>query len=146
MDRPGSYNLGDRAITAALTDAVITEGQSASGAAQAFIDRLDGMSRAKIQANFVYGSGGTSVAVLVQTSLDQGASWIDLVRFEFAQASLKKVAALVDSESADPVDVAALEIECRASTIVLGDRLRAKITSTGTYAGNTSVSVRLQAR
>ena len=29
---------------------------------------------------------------------------------------------------------------------IFGDRWRAKITSTGTYAGNTSVSVRLNAR
>ena len=33
------------------------------------------------QANFAYGSGGTSVDAWLQTSIDGGSSWIDVANF-----------------------------------------------------------------
>lgn len=145
MDNPGIFNLGDRAITTALTDEVITTGVAVSGASQEQIDRLAGMSSVSLHASFVYGSGGTTCAVIVQTSLDQGASWIDVARFDFTTANAKKVANIVASGAVAPGAVSALSVEGKLDGI-LGDRLRAKVTSTGTYGGNTSVSVRAAVR
>lgn len=133
----GIKNLGDVDITVALTDSVITEG--ANGVS--YIDDLDGMSGVSLQATFVYGSGGTSVAAIVQTSLDQGSSWIDIARFDFTTASAKKVANISTGAMSAPAAVAALGAEGDLDYI-LGDRLRVKVTSVGTYAGSTSLSVR----
>ncbi len=145
MDNPGIFNLGDAAVTAAVTDSVITSGTSAAGVTQAFIDRLEAMTALTLYAEFAYGSGGTSCAVIVQTSINQGADWIDIARFDFTTANGTKVANLSGLLSKAVTAVAALASE-GVNDGVLGDRLRYKITSAGTYAGSTSVSVRAAVR
>ncbi|NGO50432.1 hypothetical protein [Allomesorhizobium camelthorni] len=145
MERPGIYDLGTATITAAVTDSVITEGVSAAGVAQELIDRLEGMASATLYCEFVYGSGGTTCAVIVQTSINQGSDWIDVCRFDFTTANASKTANLSAEAAAAVAAVAALSVEGKVDG-VLGDRLRAKVTSTGTYAGNTSVSVRAAVR
>ena len=40
-----------------------------------------------LQANFTYTSGGTSADAYVQTSLDNGATWVDIANFHFTTAS-----------------------------------------------------------
>jgi hypothetical protein len=138
-------NLGSREITAALTGEVITEGVSAAGVAQECVDGLGGITAATIQCAFVYGSGGTTCVVVVRTSLDQGASWIDIARFDFATTTAKKVANVSGLYSKAVAAVAALGAE-GVTDGVLGDRFRVDVTSTGTYAGSTSVAVRMQPR
>ncbi|MGE0290327.1 MAG: hypothetical protein AB7I42_24915 [Bradyrhizobium sp.] len=138
------YNLGDHTITAALTDYVITDGVSVAGVAQALIDQLDGMSSVSLECRFVYGSSGTSVAVTVQTAFG-GSNWIDIARFEFTTANGAKIANVVGTGAVAIASIAALSSETVGPGI-LGDRLRAKVTSLGTYAGNTSVSVRASVR
>lgn len=148
MQNPGVYNLGDRAITTALTGEVITDGTSAAGEDQAFIDRLDGMTAATISARFSYGSGGTSCKVWVQTSLDQGVTWVDIACFAFTTSSAHKMtnlsAALETANQLTPTD-GALADNTNVDSI-LGDRLRVKITTTGTYAGSTTLAVRAAVR
>ncbi len=140
----GILNLGDRQITAALTGEVITEASSPTGAPQAFVDRLEGMVAATLQVKFGWGSGGTSCAVAVQTTLDQGASWIDVARFDFTTATATKVANLSGLLSKAVAAVAPLGAE-GAFDGVFGDRFRAVVTSVGAYQ-NTTVSVRMHAR
>jgi hypothetical protein len=140
----GIYNLGDRAITGALSDEVITEGVSSNQVAQEFIDGLDWMAGATLFASFIWGSGGTTCVVVVQTSLD-GVNWIDVARFDFAQASLAKRCNLSGLTAVGVAAVVGLSSEGVLDGI-LGDRLRTKVTSTGTYAGNTSISVRASVR
>lgn len=140
----GLFNLGDRAITTALTNEVITEGVSLSGVEQELIDGLDFMAAVTLFVNFTYGSGGTTCAVIVQTSLD-GTNWVDVARFDFTTASLAKIANLSGLTPVAAATVAALSAQGNLDG-VLGDRLRAKVTSTGTYAGNTAVSVRAAVR
>ena len=142
----GIYNLGDAAIGAAVTNQVITTGVSSQSVAQAFIDRLDEMASVTLQANFTYGSGGTSVDVAIDTSLDQGASWIEIARFSFTTASAEK---LFNVSGADKIEAAYSPATLSGDTAksgILGDRLRARITSVGTYSGNTAVSVRASVR
>jgi hypothetical protein len=140
----GIYNLGDEAITAALTNSVITDGVSTQGVAQGFIDGLDWMAAVTLFANFTYGSGGTTCAAIIQTSLD-GTNWIDIARFDFTTSSAAKRCNLSGLTPVAVAAVAALSAE-GVTDGILGDRLRAKITSTGTYAGNTSISLRSSVR
>jgi hypothetical protein len=141
---PGIYNLGDTAITTALTNEVITEGISNSGVSQDFIDGLDWMAAMTLFCNFTYGSGGTTCSVVVQIALDT-VNWIDVARFDFTTSSLAKRCNLSGLTPVAVGSVATLGSEGQLDGI-LGDRVRAKITSTGTYAGNTSVSVRAVVR
>lgn len=146
MDNPGLYDLGSRAITAALTEEVITSGVDAQGVAREYLSDLEGMLSATLQVSFTYGSGGSTCKVMIETTLDHGATWVEIARFAFAQASLLK---LVNLSGLTPVTTlyapAALSDDAVKDGL-LGDRFRARITSTGTYAGNSSVSVRLNAR
>jgi hypothetical protein len=140
----GTFDLGSVAVTTAVTNSVITSGVSPAGAAQAFIDRLEGMQNLAIFANFTYGSGGTTCAVVVQTTFDD-VNWIDIARFDFTTASASKVANLSAALSKAVTAVAALGSEGVLDGI-LGAKLRARVTSTGTYAGNTSIACRVGAR
>lgn len=146
MDAPGIYDLGDEAITAALTNSVITEGVSANNVAQAFKDRLEGMTAVTLFCEFIYGAGaGTTCAVIIQTSINQGDDWIDIARFDFTTANRSVVCNLSGLLSKAVTAFAALSSE-GVNDGILGDRLRAKVTSTGAYSGNTSVSVRAAIR
>lgn len=144
MNNPGTYNLGDRAVTAALTGEVITEGAGANGASQAFIGDLDGMLAAYIVCGFSFGSGGTTCLVTVQNSVD-GLNWRDVARFDFATASAWKSCNLSGLTPKGITTHSALGSE-GVNDGELGDKWRAVITSTGTYGGSTTVSVRLVAK
>lgn len=95
-----------------------------------------------LQAKFVYGSGGTNAKFWVQTSLDRGVTWIDIINFAFTTATATKVQAMVANltvASFAPGD-AALADDTQKNGI-LGDRLRLKYTTTGTYAASTSIYI-----
>jgi hypothetical protein len=134
MLSPGIKSLGDFTITAAGTQI----GEAVEG--------LDGMAEADVQVRFAYGSGGSICKVFIQSSLDQGTTWFDL--WCFAAATAQKIRARrlkPDGNELTPGD-GALADDTVASGLALGDRLRAKIVSTGVYAGSTVVSVRANAR
>jgi hypothetical protein len=114
--------------------------------AQSFIDGLDWMAAVTLQANFTYGSGGTTLKADIETSLDQGVTWVPIARFAFLLASAEK---LFNLSGLTPKTTAVTPATLSDDSVVdgiLGDRLRCRITSTGTYAGNTSVSVRASVR
>jgi hypothetical protein len=143
MISPGVYNLGDVALTTAVTGSVITDANDV-----AYLEDLEGMIAATLQVKFAYGSGGTTCKVYVQTSLDQGSTWVDVACVALTTASATKIINLSGltpkTTAATPSDGAMTDDTCLDG--VLGDRWRAKITSTGTYAGSTTLSVRMQAR
>jgi hypothetical protein len=106
---------------------------------------LEGMSRLTISARLGYGSGGTTVVAVVQTSLNQGTTWIDIARFDFVTAGLEKIMNLTTNTSlTTPYTVVSLAAEGGLNSI-LGDRLRSVVTSTGTYTGSTVLAVRAMA-
>jgi hypothetical protein len=140
----GTFDLGSVAITTAVTNSVITTGTSPAGTAQAFLDRFEGMQNLAVYCNFVYGSGGTTAALVVQTTFND-VDWIDIVRFDFLLASAAKVANLSAALSKAVAAVAALAAE-GVTDGILGAKLRARVTTTGTYAGNTSIACRIGAR
>jgi hypothetical protein len=87
---------------------------------------------------FTYGSAGTSVDCYVQTSLDQGATWFDIMDMQFLLASAKKAG--VVNWIATQVPAVVTDGTLAANTIlsgILGDRIRLKLTVVGAYAGTT---------
>lgn len=130
----GTFSLGDFSISAAATQVGDV------------VDDLSGALAITFSARLGYGSGGTSCYAIIETSLDQGVSWVQIARFDFTTAGAQKVltvsgltarlaAASAGSLSADT-----------ALDGTIGDRLRATVVSTGTYAGSTVLSVRANVR
>jgi hypothetical protein len=136
----GIFDLGSRAITAALTDTVITEATGQAGNSQAYVDRLAGMTAISLVAAFTYGSGGTTAIVTVETAFANGV-WYPIARLDFAQTTATKFITLSGlTPRLSPLTNATLGAEGAVDGI-LGDRLRAKVTSTGTYGASTMLSV-----
>lgn len=106
---------------------------------------LYGMKSLSIEANFVYGSAGTTVKVWIQTSLDGGGSWVDIANFAFLLASLRTVhTVIIPAVVATRTNVTPLDGSLADNLIqdgILGDQIRAKLTTTGTYAGGTTLNV-----
>lgn len=146
MNNPGPFDLGTRAITTALTAEVITSATDSQNATQEYLSSLEGMLAATISVNFVYGSGGTNCRVMVETTLDQGTTWVEVARLLFTTASEHNVVNLSALTPVTTVYTPAALSDDSVKDGVFGDRWRAKVTSTGTYAGNTSVAVRLNTR
>ena len=145
MNNPGIKTLGDYALSAAVTGEVITTATGATGVAQEYIDRLEGMVGATLQVNFAYGSSGTTCKVTIETSFDQGTTWVEVARYAFTTASAEKLVNLTNASVTTLYAPAALSDDTVKDGL-LGERWRAKVTSTGTYAGPTTVAVRLMAR
>lgn len=103
----------------------------------------DGCTYLAAQASFLYGSGGTTAKAWIQTSLDGGLTWCDIMNFAFTTAAAAKVSA-VGLRVALAAGVTPTDATLADNTILnglLGDRLRVKYTTTGTYAGATSLKV-----
>ncbi len=95
------------------------------------------------QAKFLYGAGGTNVTVYVQTSIDGGVSWIDVMSFQFTTAAATKVSAC-SLDVALAAAVTPTSGSLTANTILnglLGNQFRAQYVTTGTYSGATSIRV-----
>jgi hypothetical protein len=100
--------------------------------------------------NFAWGSAGTTVDVLIQTSYDGGASFFDFIYFaQLTTSSLKSVylsnaaMALVPTGTAfvTPGTLSA----GNANLIAPGSMFQALVTTTGTYATSTKLTVSLVA-
>lgn len=132
----GKFTLGDLNITTAATQA---------GTA---VTDLKGMLAALLQLRFAYGSGGTAVKVYVQSTADGGTTWYDVACIVFNTASetalLNLSALTAKTTQVTPTDGSLTDDT--AVDGLIGDQLRIKVVSTGTYAGNTLLSARLVAR
>ena len=94
-------------------------------------------------AKFVWVGGGTSVKVYVQTSLDGGSTWIDIMCFAFAGTTANKASA-VKTNIALAAGVTPTDGTLTDNTILdglIGDRIRVKYIVAGTYTGATTLSV-----
>jgi hypothetical protein len=125
-------------ITTAVTASVTTPEQFREGNPESAI----------IQGTFTYGSGGTTAAAWVQTSVDEGSTWTDVANFSFTTSSarfLYNLSALTPKTTElVPVDGA-----LAANTSIdgfLGPSWRVKWTTTGTYAGGTAMRVDMAPR
>jgi hypothetical protein len=94
-----------------------------------------------LQAKFVYGSGGTTAKFWVQTSFDRGLTWCDAINFAFTTATATKVGGII---SAGVTPVAPTDATLADNTVnagFLGTMFRVKYTTTGTYAGGTTIYI-----
>ena len=129
-------------MTALLSKTITT---AASGSLSSVFQRRDPAppSNALIQANFTYGSGGTSLTMWVQTSLDGAVTWCDVACFQFVTTTARKMfnlSALTPVTSiATPTD-GSLSANTSVDGIV-GSLWRVKYTSVGTYAASTTIEV-----
>ena len=131
---PGFKTFGDIALAAAVTGQIAPITQ----------ENLGGMVACAVQFNFVYVSGGTTIKAWLQTSFDQGVTWTDIANFAGTTASLRRLynlSALTPKTSiVTPTD--GTLTDNTAVDGLLGDRLRVKYTSTGTYTGATFLYIR----
>jgi hypothetical protein len=98
------------------------------------------------EANFVYSGGGTNVIAYIQTSLDGGDNWIDIMAFAFTTASGRKILK-VREETAIVADVIPASGSLTSDTAVsgiIGDRVRAMVVTTGTYTGTNTLDLFLR--
>jgi hypothetical protein len=150
MLSPGLKNLGDvplAAINAATTATVVTSSSGDDGTTIAYIDGLDGMLGATLQANFNWGAGAGTLKVLWEVSLDQGQTWIEVCRMAFAAASEENIVNLSGLTPVTGVYTPAALSDDSVKDGVFGDRWRARILKAGAdYTGNTSLSLRMNAR
>lgn len=92
-----------------------------------------------VQCNFAYGSGGTSLSAWVQTSLDGGATWTDVMNCSFTTTSLRVIFDLPATTSITS-PLTATDGTLAANTApggIFGQAWRVKWTSVGVYAGTT---------
>jgi hypothetical protein len=102
-----------------------------------------GMTALAVQAAFLYGAGGTSAKAWVQTSLDGGVTWVDIMCFAFTTAAATKVSAVRQS-IALAAAITPTDGTMSDNTILdglIGDLLRVKLTTVGTYTGATSLAI-----
>ena len=100
------------------------------------------------QANFVYGSGGATVDVYLQTSIDGGLTWIDIQEFHFTTASGRVVQ---NTSSLTPIvtPYTVTDGALANNTVkdgILGDQFQVKVVTTGTYGGVTTLSIDIAAQ
>ena len=96
------------------------------------------------QAAFTYGSGGTTAKAYIQTSLDNGTTWIDCTSYAFATTTAVRVFRWGMAAGSGTAQVTPTDGSLTDNTMVngiVGDLLRVKVISTGTYAGNTTLTV-----
>jgi hypothetical protein len=136
MNNPGALTLGDFQLGAAgtLTGTPVIN--------------LAGLNALSLQVRFAYGSGGTKTNVYIQSSADQGQTWFDVANIAFTTSSGIE---LVNLSGLDKLTTptAPTNLTLADNTVLdgpIGDRLQAVVVSTGTYGGQTLVSVRGIAR
>ena len=91
-----------------------------------------------IQANFTYGSGGTTAKFWVQMSLDGGTTWVDVCCFAHTTSSLRRVFNLSAMTPVTTIHTAAdgTLTDNTAADGIIGSLIRVKYTTTGTYAAS----------
>lgn len=97
------------------------------------------------EAIFVRAGGGTTAKFWIQTSLDGGVTWVDIINFAFATTTASKLTAVVDNP-ATPLTPATAPTDGTLGDDaivngVLGSMLRVKYTTTGTYTGASSIAI-----
>lgn len=142
MLNPGALNLCNFSIT---------DNTPALGSLADVVESLEGMVALAVSLMFQYTSGGGAdlVKAYVQTSLDQGSTWVDIACVTFGTASKTVVlnfSALTPKISqVTPTDGALADNT--AIDGVLGDRVRVKLKTTGAaYGANTLLVGRAIAR
>ena len=104
-----------------------------------------GVSVIMVQAAFARGGGGTTCDVFIQTSVDNGSTWIDIMQFAFATTTVTKISAVrpytAMAANVTPTDGSLSDITILDGCI--GDRLRVKTVVVGTYSSTSTLDVNI---
>jgi len=93
-------------------------------------------------ADFVRVGGGTTAKAWVQTSLDGGASWMDIASFAFNTSDAKRVYHLTAAAvTAIAIPTDGTLADNTSVNGFLGGLYRVKRTTTGTYTGASSFAI-----
>lgn len=138
----GTFSLGDIAVTTADTYV------------GPVVLSLAGALGLTVQLRFEYGTGGTDARAYVQVSLDQGSTFIDIACVLFGTVSETAVlnfSGLTPSlfSNSPPSPLAPTDGALADNTAVdgvIGDRVRVKVVTTGTFATQTLLSSRVTVR
>lgn len=137
----GQFGL---AINGSASDLAIT---SAATTVCTAITALTGMQSLRVALRLVYGSGGTTIKVYVQTS-DDGTTWDDIACWAPSNANAFKrwnFSALTPvTTPITPTDGSMADNTAQDG--ILGMQVRLKVVTIGTYAGSTVLSGRMVAR
>lgn len=119
-----------------LSNTAITTAGTVTGSAVA---GLDDMSHLTFQSSLDWGSGGTAVKVYLQTTLDRGATWFDIACIAHGAADSVKALSVSGgaSSSAPPTFTDGSLADDTVLDGFIGDQVRVKVVSTGTYAATT---------
>jgi hypothetical protein len=93
-----------------------------------------------VSCEFTYGSGGTTIDVYAQTSLDGGSNWIDVICFHLTTASARKGASVRANVTSGSSAITPTDGTLTANTVqdgVVGGRWRVKVKVAGTYVAST---------
>jgi hypothetical protein len=132
------------AAIALLPETTITTAVTGQVPGPASVPLSPGVTYLALVAKFDWGSGGTSAKCYVQTSLDNGATWMDVASFAFTTADGVKRSILTTGVAPAAQAAAPTDGTLADDTVVngvIGSRLRVKVTTTGTYAGSTTLAV-----
>ena len=132
----------DRNITL-LAETTVTAAVSATVTAEIVFDPKV-IKTATMYGVLTYGSGGTDLPAFLQTSLDGGLTWTDIICLRWATTTENRVAS-VSRYSARAVAVGTTGALSDNSVLdgVLGDRVRLSWSSPGTYGGSTTIKIDL---
>ena len=134
----GIFTLGDIGITTAQTYV----GDWVAG--------FDGISSLSVDLQMLYGSGGTSGKIFVQTSLRQATettdAGVDLISMTFTTASKARLFTVTGDTSVTVTPTDGTLTDDTIQNGVLGDRFRLKIVTLGTYSNQSQVSCRIATR
>lgn len=107
----------------------------------------DSVEQLLIEARLLYGSGGTTAQLYIQTQLPDGTTDMDIACLAFGMANAVKVVNLSrktpKTTPLTPTDGALADNTCVDG--VIGRKVKCKLVTVGTYAGSTALSVRAQA-
>lgn len=133
MTRAGIIVLAEQALTSAITAQELRE-----------VEALDGMASATIIAVLSTTGGDGDATVVVQTG--DGIAWYDIARFDFdAQGGAKSVTCSATAGDGLIAVIDALDQE-GARQGLLATKLRAVVSTTGTFDVGTRLSVRAAVR
>ncbi len=113
------------------------------------ITQVGGAKYLVCEAVCVVVGGGTTAKAYVQTSLDQGATWFDIICFAFTTTTASKMASVSASVLFNTVASSYAPLTPGNGTLtdntclqgLFGDRFRVSYVTTGTYTGASTLAV-----
>lgn len=105
---------------------------------------LTGLLALTVQARFAWGSGGTTCKVYVQTSIDDGNTWVDFACFAFGNTSAESPILNFSKLTPKTTQIVPTDGTLADDTAIDGiisSLVRCKVVVAGTYAGSTVMTV-----